>query len=59
MIQTLTIGLLLCHLKVASKLLDPGTHSVVFNGENLPFGMYTVKITSGASSEEMKVVLSK
>ena len=44
---------------LANEVMDAGPHSVVFNGENLPLGMYTVKITSGASSEEMKVVLSK
>jgi hypothetical protein len=44
---------------LANEVMDSGPHSVVFNGENLPLGMYTVKITSGASSEEMKVVLSK
>jgi hypothetical protein len=44
---------------LANEVMDAGLHSVVFHGENLPLGMYTVKITSGASSEEMKVVLSK
>ncbi len=45
--------------KLANEVMDAGPHRVVFHGENLPLGMYTVKITSGASSEEMKVVLSK
>lgn len=44
---------------LANEVMDAGQHSVVFNGENLPLGMYTVKITSGASSQEMKVILSK
>ncbi|HEY6171942.1 MAG TPA: T9SS type A sorting domain-containing protein, partial [Candidatus Kapabacteria bacterium] len=44
---------------LANEVMDAGPYSAAFNGENLPNGIYTVKITSGASSEEMKVVLSK
>jgi photosystem II stability/assembly factor-like uncharacterized protein len=44
---------------LANEVMEAGPHRVVFNGEDLPLGMYTVRITSGTSSEEMKVVLNK
>jgi len=39
--------------------LSPGEHSVVFNGESLPSGVYFYRLRAGSFVEQRKMVLVK
>jgi serine protease AprX len=42
-----------------SEQKDPGTYAVPFNGQHLPAGTYLYRISSGGTTVNQKLVLTK
>ena len=39
--------------------ISEGNHSIIFNGQNLPSGIYFAKLTAGKQESIIKMVLAK